>query len=232
MVNNYINTLLVKFENEISFNEIVLFRGAILNNIGDDVELLFHNHIGNGYRYAYPLIQYKRIQKKAAVLCIGDGVESIGQFFEKHNFSIALGKRNIELKIESVIAKRTIIQVWDTTLKYNLRNWLALNSENYEKYKQLEGVSERIIFLEKILIGNILSFAKGVNVDITQQISCKILSVSEPRITTIKSVKMMTFDVEFKTNISLPDYMGIGKHASIGYGSIVKAYNKDNIRQN
>ena len=228
MVNNYINTLLVKFDNEISFSEIVLLRGAILNNIGNDVELLFHNHIGDSYRYAYPLIQYKRIHKKAVILCVGDGVESIGQFFEKQNFTIALGEKQIKLKIETIIPKRTIIQVWDASFKYNLRNWLALNSENYEKYKQLEGVSERIIFLEKILIGNILSFAKGVNVDITQQISCKILSLSEPRITTIKGVKMMAFDIEFKSNLSLPDYMGLGKHVSIGYGTIVRVYSKEN----
>jgi hypothetical protein len=28
--------------------------------------------------------------------------------------------------------------------------------------------------------------------------------------------------------MSLPDYMGIGKHASIGYGTVVRQYQKEN----
>ena len=89
-------------------------------------------------------------------------------------------------------------------------------------------MSARISFLENILIGNLLSFAKGVNINIQNQIDCKLLSMDEPRITTVKGVKMMAFDVEFKSNLSLPDYMGLGKHVSIGYGTIVRAYNTEN----
>lgn len=40
----------------------------------------------------------------------------------------------------------------------------------------------------------------------------------------------MAFDIEFKTNFSLPDYLGIGKNASIGYGVVthVQSEKKDN----
>ena len=30
----------------------------------------------------------------------------------------------------------------------------------------------------------------------------------------------MAFDIEFKTNLSLPQYIGIGKNASVGYGTL------------
>ena len=47
-----------------------------------------------------------------------------------------------------------------------------------------------------------------------------------PKIVTAKGVKMLAFDVEFKTNLSIPDYMGIGKHVSLGYGTVVRNYDK------
>ncbi len=227
MTNSYINTLLVKFDNEISFNEISLFRGAVLNSIGKDVELLFHNHTDVGFRYSYPLIQYKRIHKNAAILCIGDGVEAIGQFFEKEHFLANLGTRPVQLSIKSIIPQRTLIQIWDATFRYYLRNWLPLNSENYEKYKRIDGVAERVVFLEKILVGNILSFAKGLDINIEKEIECKLILFREPRLVFVKNIKVMSFDVEFKTNLSLPDYIGIGKHSSIGFGTIVRAYNNE-----
>ena len=36
----------------------------------------------------------------------------------------------------------------------------------------------------------------------------------------------MAFDIEFVTNMSLPDYIGIGKNASIGYGVITHVRNE------
>ena len=32
----------------------------------------------------------------------------------------------------------------------------------------------------------------------------------------------MAFDVEFKANITLPQYVGVGKNASIGFGILTK----------
>lgn len=227
MKNAYIQIFLVKFKNEISFHEISLLRGSILKSLGEDVEILFHNHADEkSFRYSYPLIQYKRIHKKAAIFCIGDGVEAIGQFLASKNFSVMLGERPVHLEIDTVYPKRNLLQTWDSTFKYHLRNWLPLNSENYRKFIEMDGIAERITFLEQILIGNLLSFAKGMDIMIEKEITCKLLSLSEPSLVRVKGVKMMSFDAEFKTNLSLPDYMGIGKHVSIGFGTIVRVYNE------
>lgn len=223
-----IRTFVVKFKNEISFNEIPLFRGAVLNALGSDVDLLYHNHSGeNTFRYSYPLIQYKRIHKKAVIFCVADGVNAIGKFLASQNFSLILGERPISLVIESVSPKRDLIQTWDTEFKYNITNWIPLNSDNYRAYMELEGITEKTQFLERMLVGNLLSFAKGVGIEIKNEIKCKLLSVDTQRSSVVKGVKMITFNAEFKTNLSLPDYIGLGKHVSIGYGTVVKKYNKE-----
>ena len=133
MNNTSVQIFLVRFNNEISFREIPLLRGAILNVLGEEAGLLFHNHTGDhSYRYKYPLIQYKRIRGKAAVFCIGEGVETIGQFLSLQDFMLSLGDRSVKLEIEAVFPKRSLVQIWDSTFKYKVRKWLPLNSENYQ----------------------------------------------------------------------------------------------------
>jgi hypothetical protein len=223
MMRRSINVFLIKFKNEIAFTEIPLLRGAVLNLLGSDAELLFHNHTSDTtFRYSYPLIQYKRIRKKAVIFCIGEGVETIGKLLNAQDYEISLGNRSLRLDIENISPKRNIVQTWDSTFHYYLTNWLALNSTNYQEYMAMDDLSDRIDLLERILVGNLLSFAKGVGIEIEQQIICKLISFEEPRLVKVKGVKVMSFNCEFKTNMSLPDYMGIGKHASIGYGTVVK----------
>ena len=227
-----VNTLLIRFQNEIANNEVAMFRGAIINAV-DNSDVLFHNHTdGDGFRYAYPLIQYKRINRKAAITCIGEGTEAIGKFFSSCNFDVVLGNRNMTLEVESVRAYKTLVQVWDSVFTYHLRKWLPLNQENYRKYEALDSIVERYAFLERLLTGNILSFAKSMGVYFDKQVECKITSADEPRIVNYKGVKMMSFDVEFKSNVSLPDYIGLGKGVSLGFGTVVRKYEKQNDNNN
>lgn len=225
-----VNTLLIRFQNEIANNEVAMFRGAIINAVGNS-DVLFHNHTdGDGFRYAYPLIQYKRINRKAAITCIGEGTEAIGKFFSSCNFDVVLGNRNMTLEVESVRAHKTLVQVWDSVFTYHLRKWLPLNQENYRRYEALDSIVERYAFLERLLTGNILSFAKSMGVYFDKQVECKITSADEPRIVNYKGVKMMSFDVEFKSNVSMPDYIGLGKGVSLGFGTVVSE-NKNNKTQ-
>ncbi len=227
-----VNTLLIRFQNEIANNEVAMFRGAIINAVGNS-DVLFHNHTDDdGFRYAYPLIQYKRINRKAAITCIGEGTEAIGKFFSSCNFDVVLGNRNMTLEVESVRAHKTLVQVWDSVFTYHLRKWLPLNQENYRKYEALDSIVERYAFLERLLTGNILSFAKSMGVLFEQQVECRITSAETPRLISYKGVKMMSFDVEFKTNVSLPDYIGLGKGVSLGFGTVVRKYEKQNDNSN
>ncbi|MEY8688142.1 CRISPR-associated endonuclease Cas6 [Bacteroides sp. AN502(2024)] len=226
MENLDISILNLQFKNEISYSEIHLLRGAILNALDGKADVLFHNHIGESFRYSYPLIQYKRIHKKAAIFCLREGTDAIGQFLSKGSFSLCLGERRIDMEIESVHSKKFKIQPWQSLLKYRLKRWLPLNSENYKKYKEMDELVERISFLEKILVSNLLSFFKGIGFHITSKIICKLVSISDPYQVVNKGVKLIAFDIEFKTNFSLPDYLGIGKNASIGYGVVTHVQNE------
>ena len=183
MPNTYINTLVIRFKNKIQQWEIPLFRGAIIEAVGENCSQLFHNHEGDGFRK------------------LGD-------------------KPATTFEIESIIPHRTLVQVWNDSFHYYLHNWLPLNPENHQKYMEMEGIVERTQMLEKILIGNILSTCKGLGVTIEGEITCKILQTSEPQVTRYKQMPYVSLDGEFKSNITLPNYIGLGKGASTGHGII------------
>ena len=219
-----VQTLVVLLDKEISLKEIPYFRGCVVHSM-EDANILFHNHLGDEQlRYRYPLIQYKRIGGKAAIVCVGEGTEVIGEFFLQTDFHFKVGEREVDMGIDHIDAKRTILQVWDSDFRYTLRKWLPLSSENYREYGQLEGISERCDFLQRILVGNILSFCKGIGVTVEGEIKCVITEIMDTHSCLYKGVKMQGFDVEFKTNISLPDYVGLGKGVSLGFGTVVKKY--------
>ena len=211
-------TIVIQFDNEIESKVLPHFRKAIIASLKKK-DILFHNHDEDKLRYSYPLIQYKRIHKKAAVMGIGKGIEVISQLLTAHDYNYQIDNENVEMRIEAVNAYDNEIHLTEhTDNRYRINNWLPLNSDNYKHYQETESMVERIQFLERVLIGNILSFLKGVDIHLENQIVLSITNITSQRVITYKEVKLMGFDIEFKTNITFPQYIGIGKNASVGCG--------------
>lgn len=212
-----IRTITLKFTNRLQNDEIKWFRGAIIHSLNKN-NILFHNHINENYRYSYPLIQYKQINHCAAILCIEEGVEAIGDFFSHYNNHIKIGEQNIHLEIDYLHPAIFTIQITTHITYYRLKRWLPFNHNNFLIYQTLDDDKQKIHFLQKILIGNILSCLKGLNIYPEEKISCHINEIT--RIYTIpnKNIKLLAFDILFSCNISLPQYIGLGKNASINCG--------------
>lgn len=217
----HIKVLTLQFDVPISAWEVELFRGAVLKCIGKEVDILFHNHTnGDGFRYSYPLIQYKRFKGKAAIVCVQEGVDSIGQFLMAQTPEFTLADRTVKLEMQSIKPQEILMQTWQSTFPYRLAHWLPLNGENYKRYQATESLTERISLLEGILQGNLLSMCKGLGIYISEQLTVNITRLSDPRLIRVKGIRAMSFDVEFRTNLSIPDGLGVGKNASIGFGTI------------
>lgn len=217
----YVRTLTVITDAEIRQNEIPLFRGAVINSLGEHPNVFFHNHLDDDkFRYSYPLIQYKRLEKKAAIVCVEEGVDIIGQFLTEVNGTLAIGERQITCNTGRIQPARILVQTWQEMFSYHVSRWLPLNSKNYQLYQNLEGVVEKTMFLENILKGNLLSMLKGLNIHLEKELILKITEIGEPYLLNNKGIKMMAFNADFNCNLSIPNYLGIGKNSSIGCGII------------
>ncbi len=217
----YIRTLTILFDTEISFKETTLFRGAVIKSLGEHPNLFFHNHLDDEkFRYSYPLIQYKRLGGKAAIVCIEDGVDIIGQFLAEVDGTLTIGDRQVTCNTGRIQPARILVQTWEEMFNYHISRWLPLNSQNYQRYKDIEGVVEKVSFLENILKANLLSMLKGLDIHLEKELILKITELSDPYLLHNKGVKMMAFNADFKCNLSIPNNIGIGKNTSIGCGII------------
>ena len=73
-------------------------------------------------------------------------------------------------------------------------------------------------FLKRLIIGNILSFAKGIDWWIEEEIviEAKLEEISVK----FKNEAMIGFKGYFYSNIYLPEFIGLGKSTSRGFGTI------------
>ena len=214
-----IRILDISFENEIAVYEVPAFRGAVIQTAGKE-NILFHNHLGKDYRFSYPLIQYKRIRKKPHLICIEEGVDEVHHFFENKQEGLMLGNRPYELRVDQIHLNRFVVQISDNSFNYFLQDWLPLNQDNYKQFKKIESEIEQMEFLEKILKGNILSFAKGIGWSVEKEIKLRIYSIIRVNTISIKGVRREAYTLNFSANVSLPNYIGLGKNTSQGYGVI------------
>lgn len=219
-----IKTLILQFSNGLSASEIPKFRGAVIASL-EQKNILYHNHTKDGVIYKYPRIQYKRLHQKAAIVAIDEGVEAIHELFTSANFIYSIGDREEKMQIQSIDVYETYIDFCDEMKGYRLRNWIPLNSDNYKEYQTMERLSDKIVFLEEKLIGNLLSFFTSIGYRVNNQIKVNITDILDQRLVKYKDVKLMAFDVEFKTNLNLPSYIGLGKSASVGFGTLTRNNN-------
>ena len=203
--------LRVSFDTLIKDAEVPAFRSAVIDKVGES-NLLFHHHLDKSkFLYRYPLIQYKAIPHQPSIICIEHGVDEIHKYFDKRNWDIRINDRMLEMKVARLELNQFNLQVWNKHFEYSVHNWIALNQENVEKYNNLSAFTDRLLFLEKTLTGNILSFAKGVEWTVDKQIEVKILDFKEPRTVKLKTSDLVGFNVTFSTNVFLPNHIGLGK---------------------
>ena len=214
--------LTVQFQNHIAQSEVSAFRGAI-NAALPLPDVAYHNHNSDGsFNYEYPHVQYKRIGGKAAIVWIDKEIQKIGDFLYNCDFDINIGDRELHLDLAQVRREELLVQIEDCFFTYTLRKWLSLNQENYKEYGKLEGLAEQCAFLESILIGNMLSFAKGIDVHFDGQVKAHILAIDNVRTYRYKDKLLQGFDIIFKSNVNLPDYIGLGQKVSEGFGMVKK----------
>lgn len=220
LTQNKVKTLLVSFETELSPEKVSAFRGAVIEKVGRS-HTAFHNHAGGeGFLYKYPVIQYKIIHNRPSFFCVGEGVDQIHHFFGLKSWDVIVNGEKLNLTIHKLDLNQCMLNVWDKKFSYSIRNWLALNAQNYKEYQAISNLKEKAEFLEKKLTGNILSFAKGVDWHIEKQVQVELQQLKAQKMIRYKGVPLMAFDVDFKTNVFLPNYLGLGKSASHGFGVV------------
>lgn len=193
-------------------------RGYIGNKF-IDYSILHHHSDGQNNVYSYPKVQYKIIEGTPIIVGIEEGVDVLRSISGEIN-ELKLGEKNYSIEEKHIIEKNQEFGLTDIPQQYVfLTPWLALNEKNYSDYNNLHP-REQILRLHKILIGNILSISKSLEYVVVEQINVK--TKLQPKKVYSKGVPLIGFDGEFQANFNIPDYFGIGKSVSRGFGTVKK----------
>ncbi len=200
-------------------SQIHKFRGFVGNTFKN--HNLIHNHDEKGNPiYRYPLIQFKLMDKSPAIIAITDSAVSIfAEIFMK------LDKINIEGTLIPVFEKDLKVEevefgYSDELFMYEFVSpWIGLNQKNFTKYNNAKN-DEKNQILKRILTGNILSMSKHLECWLSQDQKIKIDHKLKEIKVNLKGKSMTAFNGIFKTNFLIPDYLGIGKSVSRGFGAV------------
>lgn len=181
--------------------------------------LLLHHHLGkNKFLYQYPRIQYKTINQTKMVLGLAEGLYVLQSIYNQYD-KIVLDGHSYQIFSKEIILKEEDFGISsDGIIKYRFFSpWFALNEENYHRYKNYN-YSERTKQLSSILIQNIMAMAKTFQYFVDERIEVKV-SLKETTIK-FKGKEVIGFLGNFQVNFYLPDYIGLGKSVSRGFGTI------------
>lgn len=180
----------------------------------------FHNHSEKGWLYRYPIIQYKVINGVPYIIGINQGADKLQQV-EDELEELILGNMKIPVFEKALTISCETVGVLDDVMEYSfLTPWLALNQDNYRRYLEGTGVEQREK-LRSVIIGNLLSLSKGMDHRVNKKIVVD-LGTLNPIETKFKDQKMLAFIGKFFVNFAIPDYLGIGKSVSRGFGTVCR----------
>ena len=182
---------------------------------------LLHNHLESGESaYRYPLVQYKVLDTVPTLVGLNEGAELlIGLFLNIRVLEI--GERSYPVYQKNIESKMINIGLSNDLHSYTFKTlWMALNQQNYATYLH-ENDEQKAKHLKAILVGNLLSFFKGMDHRVEGTIMMN-LKIKGHRETQFKNNTMMAFEADFVTNTILPETIGLGKSVARGFGTIVK----------
>lgn len=213
--------LSVVFDTPIDPWELPQFRAAVAHKAGLEHDL-YHNHDNEtgGYHYRLPLIQYKQDHGRPMLVCLNEGIEELHHFFSNPDWTLYLNGRPAPVRIARLDVKQYRLSIQEKNFRYHIRNWIALNDDNYATFQNLEGVVERLFFLEKVLQNQIIGLLDQLGYTPEQPVAVKLLNLKDEKWVTYKRVKMRSFSLEFQANVVLPDFLGFGKGCSVGWGIV------------
>lgn len=196
-------------------NDSPKIRGYFSEKYHNEVKM--HNHAHGKTVYEYPKVQYKVIAGVPTIVGVGDFSEKLLDIVMREN-EIIIGGEKQKIVAAEVKSGYVPFGVSKKVKEYKfVTPWVALNEKNIKKYIAADEI-ERGEMLEKILIGNMISMAKGLGIQIEDKI--KVKANLRKVDTHIKDINMLGFYGTFKTNFEIPEYTGLGKSVSRGFGSV------------
>ena len=218
---NVVN-LILKTDSKLTANPTKV-RGYIGNTFKDYP--ILHNHYSNDkFLYSYPYVQYKVINGDVLIVGIDEGADLVKKVAPE--LSVLSLDREYKITEKLIHEKEFYIKPSSEERHYKfITPWMGLNQGNYKKYTNTKSWKDKKEILNKVLVGNLLSMSKGLGIIVNKRLYAK--THFDEKIVEYKGVKMNAFTGEFKIHYDIPDYFGLGKGVSQGFGCVKQIFDEE-----
>tara|TARA_B100000575_G_C23051428_1_gene605261 strand:+ start:138 stop:1175 length:1038 start_codon:yes stop_codon:yes gene_type:complete len=169
-------------------------------------------------KFSYPRVQVKILNEQIYIIGIKEGVEPVLSIPDKIK-ELDFGNITFTIKDFEEETLKQQFALSSTVVKYSfLTSWAALNLVTGKKYRSIP-FKKKNSYLNKLLGVNLIFLAKEMGVPIDKGVYTK-LEIPNLHPKSIDDNKWKSFKGDFKTNIILPNYIGLGNGITRGYGTI------------
>ncbi|GAB2555732.1 CRISPR-associated endonuclease Cas6 [Spirosoma areae] len=171
------------------------------------------------YRYAYPLVQYKVLNRVPTLVGLGEGAGLLTALFLQMRELAIEGKR-FPVHSKHIRHEQIPLGMADTLVEYRFQTlWMALNQANYRDYRHYSK-TEQTAQLRRVLTSQILATFREFSLWLAPHERIVVQLLLDERATQFKNQTMVAFSGSFLANVVLPEGMGLGKAVARGFGAI------------
>ncbi len=176
-----------------------------------------HSTRPSGHDYFYPRLQYKIVRGSPLIAAINEGCRLLWDIYDK------LDEANDQQSDWKITEKRLIERkapfgLCDGFVKYRiLTPWLALPEDGFKTFLVQEN-GNREKMLARALEGHLRAISKSLGYSIDGDIRIKVIPKSEYIFQ--RDIHFAGFFGSFVANFEIPNFLGLGKSVSRGYGAI------------
>lgn len=196
-------------------------RGYFADAFGQD-SVLFHNHTEEGgFRYAYPLIQYKVLGGVPSVMGVNEGAEDLlAAFMDLHELELEGVK--VPINAKELTMDNSPAGVGSTLNEYRfVTPYFPFTQQNYQEFRALPPAEEPGR-LNELVRNHLIQALRGVGVEVTPATPLLVSARLRPVRVNFKNQRMQMYLGHFTANVDFPSGLGIGKSTARGFGTVVR----------
>jgi hypothetical protein len=172
---------------------------------------------GCHFEYFYPRLQYKIVRGSPMIAAINEGCNLLWDIYDKLD-EVSTNQTEWKITEKRLIEKKAPFGLCSDSIKYRfLTPWLALDEDNLKKYIMLDdNLKERM--LARILESHLDSISKSLGYNFKDDLKIRLNIKSQYFF--LRDIHVAGLFGSFTANFEIPNFLGIGKSVSRGYGTI------------
>ncbi len=207
-----LNLLKLRFDLPIQHRELQAFKAAFLQGLKTQIFSLEQ----------YPLLQFKIWFQEGKfypmLMVMGKKIATLHELLKAEPPRIRFRNRVQRLKISHCHSDQFPLRTDQGFHTYNLFKYQAFNQLNYQRFQALPEGEERRRFVEMLLREHLEAFVRGVGWTPDPPIVVKKMVILDEDIVSCPEYKSHCLDLRFRTNLWIPEHVGLGKRVSLGFG--------------